>query len=98
MPVNRELIVLHKLVLGRRIAQDLTTPGGLHLPDGYIDRNPTNRARVLHIGNECEYIQVGDEIVFAPHQGADVEVDGRDYLIINEELVLAIIRETEIET
>lgn len=96
MPVNREIRPTGHIVLGTRLATAMMSPGGLHLPEGYTERHPTHKARVTHVGAKCEEVQVGDIIVFAPHHGSDVEIDSTTYFIINEEMVLCVLRDTEL--
>jgi len=48
---------------------------------------------LLESGNRVPpSVAVGDRVAFSIHAGADVEVDGKTYILINEEQILAILK------
>ncbi len=72
--------------------------GGIVLPDAA--REKPQRAKVLAAGpgrlldsgqRGTMSVKVGDEIFYGKYAGSDVEIDGKKYVILKENDVLAII-------
>lgn len=75
------------------------TKGGIVLPD--TAKEKPQEAEVVAVGkgkvsDEGKVIQpevkVGDKILFGKYTGTEVTVDGKEYLILKEEDILAIIK------
>lgn len=59
---------------------------------GIIIPNPkaTNETgEVVAVGSEVKELEVGDRILLAKHTGVELEVDGQDYLMLDEPEVIA---------
>lgn len=75
-----------RVVAVREAAQEKTT-SGLYLPDNAKEK-PT-LATVEAIGPEVKSLKVGDKIVYKEYTTTELKVDGKEYLIVKEEDVLA---------
>jgi chaperonin GroES len=70
------------------------TTGGIIIPDTAKEKN--NFAKVLGISNiENPEISLGDTVLYKAYSGNEVEYEGKKYLLIQYEDILAKIVETE---
>ena len=89
--------------LGDRIIIELveveqTTSFGIVLPDSAKEKPQTGKVvavgtgRVLDNGTRVELdVKVGDEVIFAQFAGTEVKYDGKEYLIVRENEILAVV-------
>lgn len=63
------------------------TASGIYLPD--TAKEKPAYAIVEAVGPDVKGIKVGDKIVYKEYSTTELKVDGKDYLIVNEEDVLA---------
>jgi chaperonin GroES len=78
-----------------------TTPGGIIIPDS-VRQEDIKRAKVESIGPGIYTqsgvlipmnVKVGDEIILPPyHQGQEVKIGGKKYLLIRESEILMVIQ------
>lgn len=66
------------------------TASGLYLPESATEKPKT--AKVVAIGKEVKAIQVGDRILCKSYSTTDVKLDGKDYMLIKEEDILATVK------
>ena len=86
-----------KVVVERSEAEEKTA-GGIVLPDTAKDKPKQGTViaagpgRVLENG-EVRALEVkkGDKVLFGSYAGSEVKVDGKDYLIMNESDILAVL-------
>ena len=92
--------------IGENILVEVTikeekTASGIYLPSTAEKEKPQT-GRVVAIGNKVGVtktmvlpleLKVGNEVIFAKYSGTDIKVDGKDYLIIKENDILAVIEE-----
>lgn len=90
--------------LGDRIIIELVeveekTAFGIVLPDSAKEKPQTGKVvavgtgRVLDNGTRIELdVKSGDEIIFSKFAGTEVKYDGKEYLIIRESDILAVIQ------
>lgn len=85
-------------VVVKRVEADETTSGGIILPDSARER--PKQGRVLSVGDgqrlkngsrAPSLVKEGDRVLFSSYAGSEVEVDGEELLILNEEEILAVI-------
>ncbi len=70
------------------------TAGGIIIPDTAKEKPKT--AKVLSLSNiDNAEIAVGDTVLFKEYSGTELEFEGRKYLIIQYEDILAKVVETE---
>jgi len=65
------------------------TASGLYLPDAAKEKQAV--AKVLAVGKEAKEIKVGDKVIYKEYSATSVKVDGKEYLIVSEEDVLAML-------
>jgi len=86
-----------RIVVQREESQERTS-GGIFLPDSAKDKPTRGKivsvgdGRVLENGNRSTLqVKVGDLVLFTSYAGENIEVDGEEYLLMNESEVLAVI-------
>lgn len=73
------------------------TAGGIYLPDTAKKKPQEGRVvavgpgRVLQDGTRAPMsVKVGDRVIFSKYGGNEVEVDGKEYVILDEDQIYAI--------
>ena len=81
-----------------RRTQKQTVVNGIYLPDSAQKR--PNEGKVLAVGDgkllpngtrKPMQVRDGDRVLFETYRATEVEVDGKDYLIVPEEGIIAVI-------
>lgn len=81
-----------------RRTQKQTVVNGIYLPDSAQKR--PNEGKVLAVGDgkllpngtrKPMQVRDGDRVLFESYRATEVEVDGKDYLIVPEEGIIAVI-------
>ena len=89
---------LHDRLLVERLEEKEVKKGGIIIPD--TAREKPQEAKVIAVGNgkvtdEGKKIpldvKAGDKILFGKFSGSEVKIDDKEYLILREEDVLAIL-------
>ncbi len=86
---------LGKRVLVKPDEKEEKTKGGLIIPDT-ADGEKASRGTVIKLGTPRKkdynfFVKEGDKVLFKKYSPEEIEIDGEDYLLIEEEDVLAII-------
>lgn len=97
MPAS--LLPLADRVVVERIPPPETTAGGIVLPDTAKDKPregtvvAAGPGRLLESNGERRPLEVhpGDRILFGSYAGEEIRIDDKDYLILKEEDILAIL-------
>jgi len=85
-------------VLVERLEAETKTTGGIVLPD--TAKEKPKRGKVLSVGDgkllddgthKKMQIKKGDTVLFTSYAGTEIKVDGKEYMIMNESDILAII-------
>ncbi len=85
-------------VLVERVEAESKTAGGIVLPDTAQEK--PQRGKVVSVGEgktlengTRKEVQVkkGDLVLFEPYQGTEVKIDGKEYLILDESHIMAVI-------
>mgnify|MGYP000539536368 CR=1 FL=1 len=63
------------------------TASGIYLPDTAKEKSVS--AKVEAVGPDVRFVKKGDRIVFREYATTELKIDGVEYLIVNEEDVLA---------
>ena len=86
-------------ILVERLDAEEVTAGGIVLPDSAQEKPKEGRVisvgsgKVLDSGERSEFqVGKGDRIMFTSYAGTEVTVDGKEYLIMREEDVLAVVK------
>lgn len=89
---------LHDRILVERLEEQEVRRGGIIIPD--TAKEKPQEGKVIAVGNgkvteEGQRIpldvKVGDRILFGKYSGSEVKIDDKEYLILREEDVLAIL-------
>jgi len=85
-------------ILIDRIQEDEKTKGGIIIPDTAKEKPAEGKVVAIGNGRMDENgkllpmdVKVGDRILFSKYGGADVKIDGNDYLILRQDDVLGVI-------
>ena len=84
---------LHDRVLVRRLESEERSAGGIIIPD--TAKEKPQRGTIVAAGpgkkDEPVTVKVGDVVLYGKYAGTEITIDGKDYLIMKESDVLAII-------
>jgi len=85
-------------VLVERIEAESKTAGGIVLPD--TAKEKPQRGKVAAVGEgkvlddgtrRAMQVKKGDQILFTSYAGTEIKVDGKEYLIMDESDIMAVI-------
>ena len=86
-----------KIVVQRLEAEDRTA-GGIILPDNAKEKPKQGKVlsvgdgKLLDTGKRAAFqVKVGDKVLFTSYAGSEVTVDGKEYLVMTEDDVLAVV-------
>jgi chaperonin GroES len=89
---------LHDRILVERLEEQEVKRGGIIIPD--TAKEKPQEAKVIAVGNGKVTddgkkipldVKAGDKILFGKYSGSEVKIDDKEYLILREEDVLAIL-------
>jgi chaperonin GroES len=85
-------------VLVERIEAESKTAGGIVLPDSAKEKPQRGKiisvgeGRMLDDGSRSEMqVAKGDEVLFTSYAGTEIKLDGKEYLIMEETDIMAVI-------
>ncbi|GHT16574.1 10 kDa chaperonin [Bacteroidia bacterium] len=74
-------------------AAEEKTASGIYIPD--TAKEKPQRGKVIAVGNgkkdEPMEVKTGDEVLYGKYSGTEVNVDGKDYLIVRQSDILAVV-------
>ena len=74
-------------------AAETKTASGLYIPDSAKEK--PQQGKVVAVGNGKKdhdmTVKVGDTVLYGKYSGSELKYEGKDYLIMREEDILAII-------
>jgi chaperonin GroES len=89
---------LHDRILVERLEEQEVRRGGIIIPDTAKEKPQegkvvaTGTGKVTEDGKKIPLdVKAGDRILFGKYSGSEVKIDDKDYLILREEDVLAIL-------
>ncbi len=89
---------LNDRVLVKRVEEKEVTKGGIIIPDTAKEKPAEGKVVAIGNGKLGEdgkriplTLKVGDRILFGKYGGAEISLDGEEYLIMNEGEVLGVI-------
>jgi len=89
---------LHDRILVKRLDTDSKTKGGIIIPDTAQEKPQEGKVvavgngRILQDGKVVSLgVKKGDKILFGKYGGNEIKVDGEDYLILEENEILAVL-------
>jgi chaperonin GroES len=90
-PLNDKIVV-------ERLEADEKTVGGIILPDTAKEKPKQGKILALGDGKPLDdggrakfQVKVGDRVLFTNYAGSEVTLDGKEYLIMTEDDILAIV-------
>lgn len=93
-----KVVPLGDKVVIKRLESEQTTAGGIVLPDTAQERPQQGRVlsvgdgRLMSNGSRLEHqVSEGDRVLFGRYAGTEVDVDGQELLIMNEDEILAVV-------
>jgi chaperonin GroES len=98
MKMHAKIRPLHDRILVERLEEKEAKKGGIIIPD--TAKEKPQEAKVLAAGNGKVNedgkkipldVKAGDRILFGKYSGSEVTIDDKEYLIMREEDVLAIL-------
>jgi chaperonin GroES len=92
------VIPLNENMLIERVEAETKTAGGIMLPDSAKEKPKLGKVldlgegKVLDNGKRQAFqVKKGDKVLFSSYAGSEVKIDGKEYLIMSEEDILAIV-------
>ncbi|MBE7492369.1 MAG: co-chaperone GroES [Planctomycetes bacterium] len=89
---------LNDKVLIERAKADEKTKGGIILPDASKEKPKEGKivavgqGRLSDTGERIPFqVKAGDRVLFKSYAGTDVKLDGKEYILMSEEEILAVI-------
>ena len=88
-----KVVPLGSRLLIKPIKEEKKTDGGIVLPD--TAKEKPMKAEGIEVGKEVEEIDVKptDKVLYSKYAGTEIKIDDEDYIIIDEDDVLAKIEE-----
>lgn len=92
------VIPLNDNILVERVEAETKTAGGLVLPDSAQEK--PKQGKILELGDgkvldtgkrQAFQVKKGDKVLFTSYAGSEIKVDGKEYLIMSEEDILAVV-------
>ncbi len=91
VPLNDKLVV-------ERLEAEERTAGGIVLPDTAKEKPKQGKVlsrgdgKLLETGKRAAFqVNVGDKVLFTSYAGTEVTLDGKEYLIMTEDDILAVV-------
>ena len=89
---------LHNYVLLERIEEENITAGGIIIPDNAKEKPMQGTIVAMGPGKRTEKgeliapeVKVGDVVLYGKYSGTEVTVDGKNYLIVRESDIFAVL-------
>jgi chaperonin GroES len=93
-----KMVPLGDKVVVQRLEAEETTSGGIVLPNAARERPA--EGRILSVGTGIRLpggslapfqVQEGDRVLFTPHAGTEIDIDGETLLVLREADLLAVL-------
>lgn len=93
-----KIVPLNDKIVVERLEADDKTVGGIILPDTAKEKPKQGKILALGEGKPLEgggraefQVKVGNRVLFTNYAGSEVTIDGKEYLIMTEDDLLAIV-------
>ena len=99
-PLVENLVPMNDRILVKRDEEEERSVGGIVIPD--TAKEKPVRGTVVAVGPgkrlksgqiQALSLKVGDKIYFGKYSGTEIKLDGKEYLIMREDDVLALIKD-----
>jgi chaperonin GroES len=98
LEVSVNLKPLADRVVIEHVEQSDKSSGGIFLPDTAKEKPQEGIVRAVGSGRVTDdgktlptTVKVGDRVIYSKYSGSEVKVDGKEYLIVSEKDVLAVV-------
>ena len=89
---------LHDRVVVKRMEEELTSAGGIVIPDSAAEKPMKGKVVAVGKGKMSDDgkaialdVKVGDNVLFGKYSGTEIKIDGDEVLIMREEDILGVI-------
>ena len=89
---------MHDRVLIKRVEEQETVKGGIIIPDTAKEKSQEGEVIAAGTGKRLEDgtvvpldVKTGDRILFGKYSGAEIKLEGQDYIILREDEILGIL-------
>jgi len=89
---------LHDRIIVERVEEETKTAGGLIIPDTAKEKPQQGKVIAVGKGKTTEDgkqlgmdVKVGDRILFGKYAGAEIKIEGKEFLMMREDDVLGVI-------
>ena len=89
---------LHDRVLIKRVEEQETVKGGIIIPDTAKEKSQEGEVIAIGTGKRLEdgtvvplEVKTGDRILFGKYSGAEIRLEGQDFIILREDEILGIL-------
>jgi chaperonin GroES len=89
---------LHDRLLIQRIEEEVTTKGGIIIPDTAKEKPQEGRVIAAGAGRVSDDggvrpldVKKGDRVLFSKYSGTEITLEGEEHLIVREDDVLAVL-------
>jgi chaperonin GroES len=96
--MKMKIVPLNDKILVERLAADDKTAGGIILPDTAKEKPKQGKILALGEGKPLEngkratfQVKEGDRVLFSSYAGNEITHDGKEYLIMTEDDILAVV-------
>lgn len=93
-----KIVPLNEKIVVERLEADERTAGGIILPDTAKEKPKQGKiislgdGKLLDDGKRADFqVKIGDRVLFSSYSGNEVTVDGKEFLIMTEDDVLAVV-------
>jgi chaperonin GroES len=93
-----DLRPLHDRILVKRLEEGEQKRGGIIIPDSAKEKPQQGEVKAVGNGKLLDSgertavdVKPGDRILFGKYSGADIKVDGDEYMILREEEILGVL-------
>ncbi len=93
-----KIVPLNDKIVVERLEADDKTVGGIILPDSAKEKPKQGKVLAIGDGKALDngkrapfQVKVGDRVLFTSYAGSEVTIDGKEYLIVTEDDLLAVV-------
>ena len=89
---------LHDRVVIERLEEELTSAGGIVIPDSAKEKPMRGKivavgpGKMLDSGNLIPLgVQLGDEVLFGKYSGTEIKIEGKELVVMREDDIMGIV-------
>ncbi len=89
---------LHDRVVIKRLEDELTSPGGIVIPETAAEKPIQGKVVAVGKGKILENggirpldVKVGDKVLFGKYGGTEVKIEGQEYVVMREDDIMGVL-------